>query len=451
MKLFIKNRNLFVPILFLFSILLFVNCSGCNKSEPEDIVPIVEKPGNEWIIYEVYPGLFKEGNTFNEISARLDILKELNVNVIWLMPIYEQGQLNAIGSPYCVKDYKKLNNTYGTLSEFKSLVSKAHSMGMKVIIDWIANHTSWDNSWIQQKEWYTQDSGGNIISPAGMNWNDVADLNYNNSQMREAMISAMKHWISETGIDGYRCDYAEGVPGDFWSDAIQQLKDLKGDDLLMLAEGGKITLFDYGFDMIYAWDFAYKLQDLYSGKTDVKSLFETHQKEFTGIPEGKQRMRYSTNHDMSSDKSPIEAFKCEEGALSAFVIATTLGGSPMIYSSQEIAYPTSLSFFQFHQIDWNSNASYFNQYKQIMDIYASSEALKKGSLLNYETGRVATYLRKSNNEKVLIMVNTTGEVQVAKSPIEFASESGTNLITKTTETISPSITLQPFQFKIWRL
>ena len=208
---------------FLFKTLLLLllvstpTLAGCSTNEvPEVTPPVIDEKGNEWIVYEVYPGLFEHGNAFNGIADRLDEISELGVNVIWLMPIYEQGIEKGIGSPYSIKDYKKVNEDYGTLEDLKSLVSKAKAKDMMVILDWVANHSSWDNAWIENKDWYTQDANGNIISPAGFNWADVADLNFSNRDMRDAMIDAMKYWVTEGGVNGYRCDYAEGVPGDFW-------------------------------------------------------------------------------------------------------------------------------------------------------------------------------------------------------------------------------------------
>ena len=415
------------------------------------IDPPGDEIGNEWVVYEVYPGFYEKGKSFNAISNQLDNIKALGVNVLWLMPIYEEGVLKGIGSPYCIRDYKKVNSDYGTIDELKFLVSKAHDKGMKVIFDWVANHTSWDNAWTQNKDWYTQDSNGNIVSPPGMGWNDVADLNFNNNNMRKERIAAMSYWINELNIDGYRCDYAEGVPDDFWEEAISELKKIKGDDLLMLAEGGKASLLANGFDMLYAWDFAYRLQDLYAGKITVNNLYETHYQEYKDVPAGKQRMRYTTNHDMSSQQTPIQAYKGEKGAISAFVIATTLGGSPMIYSSQEVGYPTQLSFFNFINIDWNSNQSYKNEYKNIMDIYTSSDALKKGSLRTFENGKVATYVRKSQKETILILVNTANEQFEAKIPIEFSQENMINLLTNSVEKMPSVLTLEPYQYKILKI
>jgi alpha-amylase len=438
--------------LLLLAILLPQFIAGCGSSEPNvKIDPPGDEIGNEWVVYEVYPGFYEKGKSFNAISNQLDNIKALGVNVLWLMPIYEEGVLKGIGSPYCIRDYKKVNSDYGTIDELKFLVSKAHDKGMKVIFDWVANHTSWDNAWTQNKDWYTQDSNGNIVSPPGMGWNDVADLNFNNNNMRKEMIAAMSYWINELNIDGYRCDYAEGVPDDFWEEAISELKKIKGDDLLMLAEGGKASLLANGFDMLYAWDFAYRLQDLYAGKITVNNLYETHYQEYKDVPAGKQRMRYTTNHDMSSQQTPIQAYKGEKGAISAFVIATTLGGSPMIYSSQEVGYPTQLSFFNFINIDWNSNQSYKNEYKKIMDIYTSSDALKKGSLRTFENGKVATYVRKSQKETILILVNTANEQFEAKIPIEFSQENMINLLTNSVEKMPSVLTLEPYQYKILKI
>lgn len=445
----LKQNQKKISLLLLLLPLLIYNC-GAGEPNNEPVVPVNEI-GNEWVIYEVYPGLYERGNAFSSIANRLDNIKELGVNVIWLMPIYEQGTLKAIGSPYCIKDYKKVNSDYGTLDELKSLVSKAHQKDMKVILDWVANHTAWDNTWIQYNNWYTQDNNGNIVSPPGMNWNDVADLNYDNRDMRLEMIDAMRYWVNEINIDGYRCDFAEGVPDDFWHEAIKELKRIKGDDLLMLAEGGKASLLSNGFDMVYGWDFAYKLQDLYAGKITLSNLYETHQQEYKDIPEGKQRMRYITNHDMASHLSPVQAFNGEMGAMSAFVIAATLGGSPMIYSSQEIGYPTPLTFFGYTNIDWNSNQSYRSAYKKIMGIYSASEALRKGTLRTFDNGKIATYYRKSQNEGVLILVNTTNQTTEAKIPIEFAKEEAKSLLDNTTEKLPSVLTLAPFQYKIWKI
>lgn len=443
------RENKWLSWLLVFIILPLL-ASGCSSDDDNDL-PNPETLTNETVIYEVNPGLFGTEGAFTAITNQLDEIKALGVNVLWLMPIYEQGVLNAKGSPYCVKDYKAVNARYGSLSELKILVSTAQGKGMKVIFDWIANHTSWDNAWIADKSWYTQDANGNIISPEGFDWDDVADLNFGNADMRKAMLDAMKYWITEVNIDGYRCDYAEGVPHDFWQNAIKELKSLKGNDLLMLAEGGESAFFTDGFDLVYGWNFVGQLQQVYAGKTTLTKLYEAHKAEYKGVAAGKQRMRYITNHDLANENSPIQIYGGERGAISAYIIASTLGGSPMIYSSQEIGYARPLSFFTSQSMDWNSNQAYRNEYEQIMDIRKASSALKTGELKTYETGKIASYYRFDSKEGILVMVNPTNTVQTIKAPIEQAYNNATDLMNNTSLTIPGVLTFEPYQYMIWKI
>lgn len=434
----------------LILIVLPLHAAGCSDDNDNGL-PNPESLTNETVIYEVNPNLFGTQNAFTSITNQLDEIKELGTNVLWLMPVYEQGVLHSVGSPYCIKDFKVLNTQYGTLSELKTLVSTAQGKGMKVIFDWVANHTSWDNVWIANKSWYTQDANGNIISPEGFNWDDVADLNYNNADTRKAMLDAMKYWITEVNIDGYRCDYAEGVPHDFWQQAIRELKALKGNSLFMLAEGGDNKLFADGFNMVYGWNFASQLQQVYTGKSTLTKLYEVHKAEYVGVGAGQQRMRYSTNHDLASENSPIQEYGGERGAISAYVIAATLGGSPMIYSSQEIGYARPLSFFTPQTMDWNSNPAYRNEYEQIMAIRKASSALKTGTLKTYETGAMASYYRSDNQEGILVLVNTTNNTLKTKAPIERVGDSAKDLMDNTTFTVPAVLTLEPYQYRILKI
>lgn len=434
-----------LPMLLLHLLAGCGDDAGGGTNEPGTVPGV----GNEIVIYEANPKVFARTNALNAVSARLDDIRQLGANVLWLMPVYEQGVKNAVGSPYCVKDYKKLNAGYGTLEDLKALVAEAHGKGMRVILDWVANHTSWDNAWMQNKSWYTQDAGGNIISPEGMGWTDVADLNYNNAEMRAAMIEAMKYWVEAADVDGYRCDYAEGVPDDFWKQAIEELKVIKGDELLMLAEGSASALFACGFDLVYGWDFASKLQDVFAGKATPAALYEAHKQEYKSVPQGKQRLRYSTNHDLASEHSPLQAYRNERGAMAAFVIASMLDGTPLIYSSQEIAYPQPLSFFGYNPLDWNSNSACQSEYQQLMAAYKASAALRGGELKMYETGKVASFYRRSGAKGLFVAVNTSNEVQTVKTPIERAGDRVKNLMNGETATLSVTMTLEPYQYFIW--
>lgn len=444
-----KFRNCLSMILPMLLLHLFTGCSDNSGEGIENLIPVSGSVGNEVVLYEANPRVFAQSNALAAITTRLDEIKSLGTTVLWLMPIYEQGVENAVGSPYCVKDYKKLSPEYGTMDDVKTLVAEAHEKGMRVIFDWVANHTSWDNAWIQNKTWYTQDAGGNIISPEGMGWADVADLNYDNADMRAAMLEAMKYWIETVDIDGYRCDYAEGVPHDFWQQAIKELKAIKGDELLMLAEGGESALFADGFDLVYGWNFAQELQDVFAGKSTLSALYKVHNQEYKGIPTGKQRLRYSTNHDLAAEKSPLEVYKNERGAMAAFVISSMLGGTPLIYSSQEVAYDRPLSFFEYTSIDWSSNAAYLNEYKQLMQIYDSSATLREGILKTYETGNVASFYYKNEENGLLVMVNTTDEMLTVKTPIERAGDDMKNLMTGEVIILPMALSLEPYQYYIW--
>lgn len=443
-----KFRHYVWMILPMLLLHLLAGCSDDSGkgTEPEPVPGVV---GNEIVIYEANPKVFARTNALNAIAARLDEIQGLGVNVLWLMPVYEQGVKQAVGSPYCVKDYKKLNAEYGTLDDLKSLVTKAHEKGMRVIFDWVANHTSWDNVWMQNKSWYTQDAGGNIISPAGMGWTDVADLNYNNADMRAAMLEAMKYWVETADVDGYRCDYAEGVPDDFWKQAIEALKVIKGDELLMLAEGGASTLFADGFDLVYGWNFNSKLQEVFAGKATLSALYDAHKQEYQGIPQGKRRLRYSTNHDLASEHSPLQVYQNERGAMAAFVIASMLDGTPLIYSSQEIAYPQALSFFGYKLMDWNSNSAYLSEYKQLMAVYKASATLRGGELKMYETGKVASFYRTDGKKGLFVVVNTSNEAQTIKTPIERVGNRVKNLMDNETTTLSAALAVEPYQYLIW--
>lgn len=435
---------------------LIMGAAGCGEkqipiinTDPDDNGNTGVAPGNEMVIYEANPKVFAASGAFKAMEDRLDEISDLGVNVLWIMPVQPIGSVNSVGSPYCVKDYKAVNASYGTLSDLKSLVSKAHSMDMKVILDWIANHTSWDNAWIaEHPDWYTKDANGNIISPAGMGWNDVADLSYDSTAMRKEMIEAMKYWISEADIDGFRCDYTDGVPADFWTDAINAVRALKS-DAIMLAESSDETFLDCGFDLLYGWSFQSKLADLFTGKTTVSKLYETHESEYIDLVDGKERMRFSTNHDKAmNESSPVTMYKGERGAMAAFVISAYMGGVPMIYSSQEIGYSKTLSFFATTVMDWNSNPTYTEEYKKVMKAYTESAEARGGAMTLYNTGNLVTIYYDGG---LFVTVNTTGEPVQVKTPMERAGDMAVDMIAGKQENIPSALSLDAYEYKIWKI
>ncbi|MBS1563463.1 MAG: alpha-amylase, partial [Bacteroidetes bacterium] len=212
-------------------------------------------------MYQVNIRAFSSSGDFKGVQQRLDSIGALGVNTLYLLPVYPVGQVKTVNSPYCVKDYLSVNSEFGSLDDLRTLVAEAHKRHMAVLFDWVANHTSWDNAWIANKSWYQQDAGGNIISPLNTGWNDVAALNYNNQDMRKAMIKAMKYWVFTANIDGFRCDAADFVPADFWKQALDSLKAISSHKLLLYAEGTAKQEFTAGFQLQYGMGFYYTLKD----------------------------------------------------------------------------------------------------------------------------------------------------------------------------------------------
>ena len=214
-------------------------------------------------------------------------------------------------SPYCIQDYKAIAPEFGTLNDFKYLARTCHEHGMAIILDWVANHTAWDHPWVKEHpDWYTHDAEADtIIHPRPWDWYDVADLNYDNKDMRAAMIDAMKYWIADVGIDGFRCDVADGVPADFWKEAIDTLRQAAGKrQILMLAEGKRADNFTAGFDMNYGWDFKDQIVRVFNDNQPVSSLFDADKAEYDSLPAGKVKLRFTTNHDHSTEKTPPVEF-----------------------------------------------------------------------------------------------------------------------------------------------
>jgi glycosidase len=289
------------------------------------------------VIYEIYPRNFSPSGDFNGITARLDELKDLGVNVLWLMPVHPLGEKmkkGAIGSPYAVKDYFGINPDYGTAADLKQLVAEAHKRDLKIIIDIVANHTAWDNVMMQQPEYYKQDATGKVIPPVA-EWTDVAGLNYNNPKLREYMIGMLKYWVKDFDLDGFRCDVAHMVPVDFWEQARAELDKVKP-DILMLAEASQPELLVKAFDMDYAWPFHATLNKVMiegAPASDLKASWEESQKQF---PRGSLHLRISDNHD---EARAVARFGIR-GALAAQVLMFALDGVPLVYNGMEVGDAT---------------------------------------------------------------------------------------------------------------
>ena len=413
--------------------------------------PYASMPATEdVVIYEVNLRAFSSTGDLQGVINRLMEIKALGVNTIWLMPIYEEGILNTVHSPYCIKDYKKVSTEYGSLEDLRTLTTQAHQLGMSVILDWVANHTSWDNAWItDHPDWYSQNAAGNIIIPPGTNWNDVADLNFNNTDMKLAMIDAMKYWVLEANVDGFRCDYADGVPFGFWQEAIISLNSISNRQLLFLAEGTRADHYTAGFHLTYGWNFYTAAKNLWAGTASITNLYNTHLAEYTNVPVGKHKIRFTTNHDESAwDASPWSLFNGKAGALAASVSTIFMGGVPLIYSGQEVGRSTTTPFFTNSPINWTINQDMLQAYKDMLAFHNESAAARKGSISNYAISTNVLCLKKTlGTENVVIIVNVRNSNQTFSVPSPLTG-TWTNALTNASYTLGSTLNLAPYQYLI---
>jgi glycosidase len=366
------------------------------------------------VIYEIFPRAFSPQGNFNGITARLDDLKALGVNILWLMPIHPIGQekkKGTIGSPYAVRDYYGINPDYGSKEDFKQLISAAHRRGMKVIIDVVANHTSWDSVMMKWPEFYEHDARGKIAYPH--DWYDVAKLNYSNPKLREYMTEMLKYWIREFDLDGFRCDVAEDVPTDFWEKARAELDKIKP-DIFMLAEGHKPELEVKAFDLDYSWPLHTALTNVLQGRGRASDLREQWDKEFSEWPSGSLHMRFSDNHD---ERRALARFG-EPGALAASALMFTLDGAPLLYNGMEVGDTTESgapALFEKLPVFWpiaERRPEFPRFYKQMIALRRESNALRRGSvqwLRNSDESRVLSYVRRTADEEVLVAINFSNQ------------------------------------------
>jgi len=405
------------------------------------------------VLYQVNIRAFSSQGNFAGIRARLDSIKALGVNTLYLLPVYPVGVLKSVNSPYCVKDPMAVSSEFGTLDDLRQLVADAHSKNMAVLFDWVANHTSWDNAWIANKAWYLQDASGNIISPPNTGWNDVAALNFQNTDMRQAMIRAMKYWVYQVNIDGYRCDAADFIPKDFWQQAIDSLRHIPAHKLLLFAEGTRKDHFTAGFQLEYGMGFYYNMvNNIYAKQSSVLSIDSVNAVEYTNAPADDRVVRYISNHDVdNSDGTPLDLLGGRSGSLAAFVVAAYMKGSPMIYNGQEVACPQKLNFFnRSTTIDWTINPDVTATYKKILALRNGSEAIKQGDLVSYSTSDVAAFTRSYGTEKVGVIVNLRNAVTTYPVPATLAA-AWKDAFTGNPFTLPAQLSLQPFEYKVFTL
>jgi len=392
-------------------VLAFLAGACSNAPQKGEVTTEIDNPlawSEDAVMYEVNVRQFTPEGTFNAFAEELPRLKNLGVEILWFMPIHPIGEENrkgTLGSYYSIKDYKAVNPEFGTFDDFRSLVTKAHEMGFKVLIDCVANHTAWDHVWMKDhKDWYTQDSLGNIVPPVA-DWSDVADLNYDNPDMRAAMLDALKYWVAEADIDGYRCDYAGGVPTDFWEEARASLDEIK--PVFMLAEDqDHLDLLNKAFDCNYGWTMHHYMNEIYSGEksiSDIKSYFAQVDSTY---PEGKYALQFTSNHDENSWNGT--AYERLGDAVKTFaVLSFTVPGMPLIYNGQEAGLNKRLEFFEKDEIDWERDPAMSELYRELVILKQSNEALWNG-----DAGSDIQFVETSSPEKLLVFKRVKGKNEV---------------------------------------
>jgi alpha-amylase len=399
-------------------------------------------------IYEVNLRHFTKENTFKSFEAHIPRLKDMGIDILWFMPIQPisvKNRKGELGSPYSIGDYYKTNPDYGTMDDFKSMVKAIHDAGMYIIIDWVPNHTGWDNPWItEHPDWYTQDKNGNIIDPIDYNtgkswgWTDVADLNYDNAEMRIGMIDALKFWINETGIDGYRMDVAHGVPVDFWAQCADSLYKIK--PIYMLSEGEVPAIVNNGtFISDYGWEMHHTLNEIaaYQGASRIKgaNVVQGNVKEGEKVIEKKTaldidavlakkaseyqkgyQMQFTSNHDENS-WADTEFARMGDGHKAFAVLTATFNGFPLIYTGQESAMDKKLEFFKKDEVPWG-DYKYAPFYKTLFDLKHRNKALWNGEhggpLVKVKTGNdenIYAFTREKDGDKVLVIINLSSKTQ----------------------------------------
>ncbi len=428
-------------------IFFLIILSACNSSVKTNQEIDFNKSEMTWLdqatIYEVNLRQYTSDGTINSFRKKLPKLKELGVDILWFMPIQPIGIKNrkAVGdsfvedflnpdykkywgSPYSISDYKQVNPRYGTLSEFKELTKLCHELDIKVVLDWVANHTAWDNPWIiDHPEWFTHDSSGKITDPIGEDgkswgWTDVADLNYDNDKMRKAMTDAMSFWIKECDIDGFRCDVAMEVPVDFWNEASKQLNQIKPIFMLAESEAHKPRMFDSAFDAYYGWEMHHVFNKLYAGELSASEIIRVINEKDSICGDHVFPMNFITNHDENSWNGTINERLGESWEAMA-VLSYSLRGMPLIYSGQEVGLDHRLSFFEKDSIDWNkaNGEDYFNFYKGLNKL-KQEKAFSTSSLISCDIiGKDLFRIVRGDSSEYQIILNLNSSEAIAQKVV----------------------------------
>ncbi len=362
-------------------------------------------------IYEVNIRQYTEEGTLNAFAAHLPRLRDMGLETLWMMPLQPIGKLNrkgTLGSYYSISDYTALNPEYGTLDDFKNLVEQAHALGMKVIIDWVANHTAWDHVWTQSHpDFFSKDEDGNFRPPYP-DWADVIHLDYHNHDLWQAMTEAMAFWVKNFDIDGFRCDMAHLVRLEFWGHARAELDKLK--KLFWLAETEDPHYHEV-FDASYTWEFLHAMEAFWRKEASIEDLYAVLQRYKSNFPENALRLFFTSNHDENSH-SGSEYERMGEAAMAFAVLCATWDGIPLVYSGQELPNKKRLRFFEKDTVEWKEKSELHDFYKTLLQLHTKHPALRAadgetipGRLQTARADKIFAYHRKKGEREVLVLLN----------------------------------------------
>ncbi|MCF6128646.1 alpha-glucosidase C-terminal domain-containing protein [Flavobacterium sp. AS60] len=420
----------FTKTLLLFIVIISSSCLKKNDEKASDDSryqpkEFVELKHPEWsknaTIYEANIRQFTPEGTFKAFESHLPRIKAMGIDIIWLMPIHPIGvekRKGTLGSEYSVKDYYGINPEFGTKEDFESLVDKIHSLGMYVIIDWVANHSSWDNQLAKDHpDWYTKTEEGNFQPTPWYDWDDVIDFDYDKPGIRKYMTEALVYWVKECDIDGYRCDTAGFLPTDFWDNARAEMDAVK--PVFMLAEWESRDLHIKAFDMTYSWTFFDKMVAVTRDKKSMAGLVEYMAHDVSTFPRDGYRMLFTDNHDMNSWNHNMD-YNFGDGLIASMVLCGTVNGMPLVYGGQEAGLNRSLKFFDKDLIDW-SKMPYEGLFKKLFDLKHKNKALwngKEGGVMvriySDKMEQVISFSRTKDKDKVITIVNYSDKPATVK-------------------------------------
>jgi glycosidase len=453
-----KSRPLFALACF------FAAFSGAGFSTPAQqpdpaITSLEARPSPEWLksgtIYQIFVRSFSHAGDLNGVTARLDDLHKLGVNIVWLMPIHPDGQVKkkgSLGSPYAVRDYYAIDPGLGSKDDLHRLVQEAHKRQMKVILDMVANHTSWDSVMMAHSEYYKKDKEGHVTYP--YDWTDVAALDYANPKLRRYMADVLLYWVKDFDLDGYRCDAAGEVPTDFWEEARKELEQVKP-DIMMLAEASKPELLRSAFDIDYAWPMLHTVDDVEINGEPATKIRDMMEQQDALFPKGALHMRMSDDHD---ELRAVTRYGFP-GAIAASALMFTLNGTPLIYNGMEVGDDTQSrdpALFEPQTIFWDAekwHPEYRKFYAMMTALRREHPALQQGTTIwlhNTDEQHVVTYLRTSGSEEFLIAVN------LGNTPFRGSVEAAGNWkeiqlpISKPEPEAVPFVSLNAFEARIFQ-